>query len=129
MTTVCPSCEDPEGHQYDDDMTAIKWGWDDVAQIGDPCVWCDHEKCAACPPPRGKTWDELHAAGEEACYGPCCELGVTAADVDLVVTWLEHQAAREATGSRDFGRGFAHAAVVLKGATALPEEVRSARRA
>ena len=56
----CPGCEHENGHQYDDDhpfdndwtreyFQSIGSG----SRVGDPCVWCDHEKCAACPAPGG----------------------------------------------------------------------------
>ncbi len=71
--TVCPPCEEPEGHQYDDDRTNLLYGWPGPwARLGDPCMWCDHEKCAACPPPRGGTFHEEHDAGRENCWNEGC---------------------------------------------------------
>lgn len=56
---ACPPCDDgirpgatTDGHQYDDDWPFMD---DDLrflapgSRVGDPCVWCDHEKCANCP--------------------------------------------------------------------------------
>lgn len=68
----CPPCDDPLGHQYDDDRYSLLYGLDDWSRLGDPCIWCDHEKCKACPPPRGGTFDEEHAAGREICWNECC---------------------------------------------------------
>ena len=71
--TPCPPCDDPLGHQYDDDRTNLLYEFDGPwAKVGDPCMWCAHEKCEACPPPRGGTFAEEHAAGREDCWNEEC---------------------------------------------------------
>lgn len=69
---ICPPCDDPLGHQYDDDRRALLYGFDDWARPGDPCMWCDHSKCSSCPPPRGMPFVAAHALGEETCMAPDC---------------------------------------------------------
>jgi hypothetical protein len=69
--STCPPCEAPEGHQYDDDRFSLLYGLTDWSRIGDPCIWCDHAKCEGCPPPRGGTFAEEHAAGRERCWNDC----------------------------------------------------------
>lgn len=60
--SCCPPCAPgaPHGqHEYDDDkpfeddgIRAYFRSLGDKSQTGDPCVWCDHNKCCCCPPPR-----------------------------------------------------------------------------
>lgn len=69
----CPPCEDAAGHQYDDDRHCILYGIDGPwSKIGDPCMWCDHEKCEGCGPPRGASFAVEHEAGREDCWDPAC---------------------------------------------------------
>lgn len=71
---ACPPCEDAEGHQYDDDRHSLLYGLTDWSKVGDPCMWCAHEKCPRCPPPRGLPFAEAHAAGDEECWDFLCPL-------------------------------------------------------
>lgn len=83
-SSSCPPCDDPLGHQYDDDRTALLYEFPDGpwSNVGDPCIWCDHEKCEACPPPRGGTFAEEHAAGRERCWNEECSRCGTAAKAE-----------------------------------------------
>lgn len=47
-------------------------------------------------------------------------LPVTAATRDLIVGWLTQRAEQQATRSRDFGRGYAHAVQTLADAPTCP---------
>ncbi len=55
----CPPCDDGHQHEYDDDapfdaddIRAYFRSIGNASSFGDPCVWCDHQKCGVCPPPR-----------------------------------------------------------------------------
>ena len=60
--SACPPCaiDAPhKQHEYDDDypFESVFELQDHLrntspgSRLGDPCVWCDHEKCPECPPP------------------------------------------------------------------------------
>lgn len=59
VVAPCPPCAADHQHEYDDDRPFDNdWTRDyfrligDESRLGDPCVWCDHQKCAGCPAPR-----------------------------------------------------------------------------
>lgn len=52
---VCPPCDEGHRHAFDDDWPFLALDVSGLAsgsRLGDPCVWCEHEKCGACPLPR-----------------------------------------------------------------------------